>query len=177
MSLIRQQITPWTQVFGKLSASPTIANLTILDPQVSVPSVSGWQPFPVDTLAISSNTTAPVPTNATFVVPLAGTYQVAALLTLQYPNPGSDGPDDISGYCIGVVINDVLQNDAIGSTHISTEGGHENPGLLFSASLSGTYTLPVNSTIQFVIQGTTSTDSPQYMVVASANATINRIGN
>ena len=52
-----------------------------------------------------------------------------------------------------------------------------NPGLLFSASLSGTYTLPVNSTIQFVIQGTTSTDSPQYMVVASANATINRIGN
>lgn len=164
------------QAYGKLSASTTIGPLVISNPQNSVPSVTGWQPFPVDTFSTSLNTSSSDPTNATITVHNAGTYLVNALLTLQYPNPGSSGPNDLTQYVIGIICNNQLQNDSIGSVHISTEGGHENPGLLFSCSLSDLITLPEDSTIQFVVAGTTGAASPARMEVASANATVVKVG-
>lgn len=165
------------QSYGKLSASPEIETLTILTPQVSLPSLTGWQPFPVDTFSTFLRTTSDDPTNATITVKNSGTYLINALLTLQYPDPGTDGPDDLTGYCIGLIINGELQLDSIGSLHISTEAGNENPGLLFSASLSDLITLPKNSTIQFVVSGSNGSGDPAYMIVASANGTVVQVGN
>lgn len=160
--------------FGKLSASPTIDNLVIANPQSSLPPVSGWQPFPVDTFSNDQATTGDVAT-ATITVQNEGTYLVNALLTLAYPTPGSNGPNDLTNYTIGIIVNGQLQTDSIGSLHISTEGGKENPGLLFSASLSDLITVPASSTIQFVIAGGTGAASPAYMEVESANATVAQV--
>lgn len=171
------QVQVIEQSYGKLSASPTISDLVIVNPQASLPSVTGWQPFPVDTFSTALNTTSPDPTNATIIVQNSGTYLVNALLTLEYPAPGTDGPLDLTNYCIAIIVNDQLQLDSIGSFHISTEGGRENPGLLFSCSLSDIVTLPANSTIQFVVSGGLGATSPVFMVVASANGTVTQIGN
>jgi len=173
----RHQQPAVKQAYGKLSASPTIQDLVITNPQGALPPVTGWQPFPVDIFSTSLNTTSSDPTSATIVVKNSGTYSINALLTLEYPTPGSNGPDDLTGYAIGVICNDQLQLDSIGSIHISTEGGQENPGLLFSCSLSDIVTLPANSTVQFVVAGTSGAASPAFMQVASANASIVQIGN
>lgn len=163
--------------YGKLSASSSIDNLVIENPQSSIPPTTGWQPFPVDTFSTSLNTFSPDPSSATILVPKAGTYLLNALLTVAYPDPGSNGPDDLTNYSIGVIINNVLQNDAIGSFHISTEANKENPGLLFSASLSDLVTLPEESTVQFVIAAGAGSASPFFLNVSSANASIVRVGN
>jgi hypothetical protein len=162
--------------FGKLSASPTIAPLAIASPQASLPSTTGWQPFPVDTFSTSLNTTSTVPTNATITVAHPGTYLVNATLTLKYPTPSSGGPADLTNYVIGVIVDGELETDSFGAFHISTEDTRENPGLLFSASLSDLFALDANSTVQFVIAGGTGSASPAVLDVASANATIVRVG-
>lgn len=162
--------------YGKLSASSAISTLAITNPQSAIPPLTGWQPFPVDTFSTFLNTSSPNPASATILVPNAGTYQLNALLTLAYPAP-SAGPDDLTNYVIGVFVNNVLQNDSIGSFHISTEAGGENPGLLFSANLSDLVTLPENSTVQFVVAAGLGAGDPAIMDVVSANATIVRVGN
>lgn len=169
-------LTVMGQAYGKLFASAEIGQLTITSVQGSVPATTGWQSFPVDSFSTSLKTTAADPTNATITVLSGGTYLVNALLTLKYPDPSADGPDDLTNYCIGVMIDDVLQNDSIGSLRISQQGGHENPGLLYSASLSGIYTLSAGSNVQFVI-GADGGGTPDYIEVASANATVVQIGN
>lgn len=163
------------QSYGKLSASPTIDNLVIENPQLFVPQPTGWQPFPVNISSTSLKTILD-PSTATITVKNSGTYLINALLTLEYPEPGYNGPDDLTNYCIGIICNGELQLDSIGSFHISTEAGHENPGLLFSCSLSDLVTLPANSTIQFVISASSGADD-SYMEVTSANATVVQVGN
>ncbi len=172
---IRRQ-TSTAAAYGKLSASASIPTLIIASPQASIPSLTGWQPFPVDTFSTFSNTSSPDPTNATIIVEKSGTYLLNALLTVAYPDPGTDGPADLTNYAIGVIINGVLQADSIGSFHISTEAGQENPGLLFSASLSDLVTLTEDSTVQFVVSGGLGSAGPSFLNVVSANATVTRIG-
>lgn len=165
-----------TQAYGKLSASPIIGPLVIFNPQGTVPSTTGWQPFPVDIFSTSSRTFSCDPCNATITVCNCGTYLINALLTLAYPTPGSEGPLDLTNYCIGIICNDQLQTDSIGSFHISTEASQENPGLLFSCSLSNLITLPENSTIQFVVSADTGADCA-FMEVISVNATVVQISD
>ncbi len=162
--------------FGKLSASPTFGSLFINNPQGSIPPTTGWQPFPVDTFSTYSQTYSFDPCDAVITVLNAGTYLVNALLTLAYPTPGSDGPEDLTQYVIGIIVNGQLQFDSIGSLHISTEAGQENPGLLFSASLSDLIAVPADSTIQFVIAGSSGAAS-SFMEVVSANATVVQVSN
>ena len=162
------------QAFGKLSSSPTIGNLIITNPQTSVPPTTGWQPFPVNTFSNAVNTTAADPTNATINLRLSGTYLVNALLTLSYPV--ETGPRDLTNYAIGIIVNGELQEDSIGSLHISTEDRGENPGLLFSANLSDLVTVPENSTIQFVVSGGTGAARDVILEVVSANGTVVKVG-
>ncbi len=166
-------ILPTRQAFGKLSASPEITNLTISNPQSSVPASVGWQPFPVDTFSTSSNTTAEDPSNATITVLNPGTYTVNATMALKVPPTG--GPVDATDYCIGVIVNDVLQLDTVGGFFISLNPTpSEHPGIILTANISGLFTLAANSTIQFVVTGSTGSSSP--MIVVSANATVVQVG-